>query len=101
MEEPTSNEPAALELGCVINSVKHIIVCGHSDCKAINLLYKLQDEKFDSKVWFSILYVLFKLETSGGKITSNDWKRLLNYLLFIEQCNNAKGKTELIINGLK
>lgn len=36
-------EPAALELGCVINDIRHVIVCGHSDCKAMNLLYSLQE----------------------------------------------------------
>ncbi|XP_045472083.1 beta carbonic anhydrase 1 [Harmonia axyridis] len=48
-DELTSNEPAALELGCVVNDIRHIIVCGHSDCKAINLLYKMQDSKFASQ----------------------------------------------------
>ncbi|CAG9826230.1 unnamed protein product [Diabrotica balteata] len=49
VDELTSNEPAALELGCVVNDIRHIIVCGHSDCKAINLLYKLQDREFASQ----------------------------------------------------
>ncbi|XP_028136465.1 beta carbonic anhydrase 1 [Diabrotica virgifera virgifera] len=49
VDELTSNEPAALELGCVVNDIRHIIVCGHSDCKAINLLYKLQDSEFASQ----------------------------------------------------
>lgn len=31
--DATSGEPAALELGCVVNNVKHFVVCGHSDCK--------------------------------------------------------------------
>jgi carbonic anhydrase len=31
--ENTSTEPAALELGCIINEIQHVIVCGHSDCK--------------------------------------------------------------------
>ncbi|KAA0191791.1 hypothetical protein HAZT_HAZT000895 [Hyalella azteca] len=31
--EEITTEPAALELGCVINGIKHVIVCGHSDCK--------------------------------------------------------------------
>uniref|UniRef100_A0A1B6CNX2 Carbonic anhydrase n=1 Tax=Clastoptera arizonana TaxID=38151 RepID=A0A1B6CNX2_9HEMI len=48
LDEYTTNEPAALELGCVINDIRHIIVCGHSDCKAMNLLYKLRDEEFAS-----------------------------------------------------
>ncbi|KAG5896824.1 hypothetical protein JTB14_032065 [Gonioctena quinquepunctata] len=49
LDELTTNEPAALELGCVVNDIRHIIVCGHSDCKAINLLLKLQDTDFASK----------------------------------------------------
>jgi len=34
--DSATTEPAALELGCVVNNVKHIVVCGHSDCKVIN-----------------------------------------------------------------
>ncbi|KAK9503792.1 hypothetical protein O3M35_010275 [Rhynocoris fuscipes] len=49
LDEYTTNEPAALELGCVINDIRHIIVCGHSDCKAMNLLYKLRDDDYSSK----------------------------------------------------
>lgn len=45
-------EPAALELGCVVNDIRHVIVCGHSDCKAMNLLYALRDEEFASKVCY-------------------------------------------------
>ncbi|KAK4880809.1 hypothetical protein RN001_008955 [Aquatica leii] len=48
LDELTTNEPAALELGCIVNDIRHVIVCGHSDCKAINLLYKLQDSEFSS-----------------------------------------------------
>ena len=32
-------EPAVFELACVVNNIRHVVVCGHSDCKAINLLY--------------------------------------------------------------
>ncbi|KAG8269640.1 hypothetical protein J6590_103283, partial [Homalodisca vitripennis] len=49
LDEYTTNEPAALELGCVVNDVRHIIVCGHSDCKAMNLLYKLRQEEHSTK----------------------------------------------------
>lgn len=44
-DEYFSCEPAGLELGCVVNSIRHVIVCGHSDCKAMNLLYMLRDPK--------------------------------------------------------
>lgn len=32
-----------------MNNIRHIIVCGHSDCKAMNLLHQLQDENFSSR----------------------------------------------------
>lgn len=32
-DEVTTTEPAALELGCIVNNIRHVIVCGHSDCK--------------------------------------------------------------------
>lgn len=56
-DEHYSCEPAALELGCVVNDIRHIIVCGHSDCKAMNLLYELRDPDFASKVTMQMLYV--------------------------------------------
>ncbi|XP_051170412.1 beta carbonic anhydrase 1 isoform X2 [Leptopilina boulardi] len=49
LDELTMCEPAALELGCVVNDIRHVIVCGHSDCKAMNLLYALKDEEFSSQ----------------------------------------------------
>lgn len=48
-DEHYSCEPAGLELGCVVNDIRHIIVCGHSDCKAMNLLHQLQDPEFSSR----------------------------------------------------
>jgi carbonic anhydrase len=48
-DEHFSCEPAGLELGCVVNDIRHIIVCGHSDCKAMNLLHQLQDPEFSSR----------------------------------------------------
>lgn len=48
-DENYSCEPAGLELGCVVNDIRHIIVCGHSDCKAMNLLHQLQDPEFASR----------------------------------------------------
>lgn len=42
-QDEITTEPAALELGCVINGIKHVIVCGHSDCKAMNMLHMLRN----------------------------------------------------------
>lgn len=50
--ELCSCEPAALELGCIEYDIKEVVVCGHSDCKAMNLLYQLQDPEFASLVRF-------------------------------------------------
>jgi len=37
-------ECGALELACSINKVQVIVVIGHSDCKAMNLLYSIRDD---------------------------------------------------------
>jgi len=42
--QSTATEPAVLELACVMNSVKHVVICGHSDCKAVNLLYDIHTD---------------------------------------------------------
>lgn len=42
-------EAAALELACVHNNVNTIVVCGHSDCKAMNLVYENRKEVYDPK----------------------------------------------------
>lgn len=39
--QSNSTEPAGLELACVRNSVRDVVVCGHSDCKAMNMLLTL------------------------------------------------------------
>ncbi|KAI6191412.1 Beta carbonic anhydrase 1 [Aphelenchoides bicaudatus] len=36
-----NTEPAALELAVKRGGINHIVVCGHSDCKAMNTLYGL------------------------------------------------------------
>ncbi|CAJ0585443.1 unnamed protein product, partial [Mesorhabditis spiculigera] len=40
-EVSVTTEPAALELAVKRGGIKHVLVCGHSDCKAMNLLYDL------------------------------------------------------------
>uniref|UniRef100_A0A0N5A3V6 Carbonic anhydrase n=1 Tax=Parastrongyloides trichosuri TaxID=131310 RepID=A0A0N5A3V6_PARTI len=40
-EVSVNTEPAALELAVTRGKINHVIVCGHSDCKAINTLYNL------------------------------------------------------------
>lgn len=63
-DEFTMCESAALELGCVVNDIRHVIVCGHSDCKAMNLLYALRDEEFASQVrFFAALYTYIYTHT--------------------------------------
>lgn len=38
-----TTEPAAIELACVRGGIRHVVVCGHSDCKAMNTLYGLHE----------------------------------------------------------
>lgn len=78
-DEYFSCEPAALELGCVVNDIRHIIVCGHSDCKAMNLLYKLRNKEEASLVskWISLFIPH-------------------NYRLFYHIRTNSVGKTTFI-----
>jgi len=40
-EVSATTEPAAIELGCVRGGIRHVVVCGHSDCKAMNTLYEM------------------------------------------------------------
>jgi carbonic anhydrase len=48
-EVSVTTEPAALELAVKRGKINHVIVCGHSDCKAINTLFNLHQcqTKFD------------------------------------------------------
>lgn len=46
--EAAATEPGALELGCGKEGVKHVVVCGHSDCRAMGLLYSLRNELGDT-----------------------------------------------------
>jgi carbonic anhydrase len=41
LENQVTTEPAALELAVKRGGIQHVIVCGHSDCKAINTLFNL------------------------------------------------------------
>lgn len=73
-------ESAALELGCVVNDIRHVIVCGHSDCKAMNLLYALRDEEFASQVRlfrvFPIFLFLFEKRVSSLSFPRDNASRI-------------------------
>ncbi|CAJ0934725.1 unnamed protein product, partial [Mesorhabditis belari] len=49
-EVSVTTEPAALELAVKRGGIKHVIVCGHADCKAMNLLHDLHlcPKEFDA-----------------------------------------------------
>ena len=59
--EEITTEPAALELGCVINGIKHVIVCGHSDCKVCdgiyNVLHYLLSISYTVQVFYVTWYI--------------------------------------------
>ncbi|KAK3581678.1 hypothetical protein CHS0354_022605 [Potamilus streckersoni] len=42
--DTVTTEAGALELGCIRNNIRHVVVCGHSDCKAMNLLFTCRHE---------------------------------------------------------
>ena len=42
-----ATEPAVFEQACVLNKIKHIVICGHSDCKAVNMLYDIHTDPTD------------------------------------------------------
>ena len=50
-QNSTATEPAVLELACVMNQVKHVVICGHSDCKALNLLYDIHTDPAYQVTW--------------------------------------------------
>lgn len=41
---------AAIELACNFNNINSLIVCGHSDCKAMNLVYENRKNTSDSTI---------------------------------------------------
>lgn len=73
----SSTEGGALELGCIMNKIRHVIVCGHSDCKAMHALYGMRDKIDEPKEtpltsWLQkcgkpSLLKFIELEKSGGQ----------------------------------
>ena len=51
--DSTTTEPAALELGVIVNNVKHIVVCGHSDCKVCKQI-KILEICINAKILFRL-----------------------------------------------
>uniref|UniRef100_A0A2C9K935 Carbonic anhydrase n=1 Tax=Biomphalaria glabrata TaxID=6526 RepID=A0A2C9K935_BIOGL len=37
-----SSEGGGLELGCITNKIRNVVVCGHSDCKAAQALFEIR-----------------------------------------------------------
>jgi len=79
-DEYFSCEPAGLELGCVVNDIRHIVVCGHSDCKAMNLLHQLQDPEMASEVsWHS-------MNCGWGPVTFCHFRTIVAYHRCVPGC---------------
>ena len=49
--DPTnpSTEPGLLELGLKVNNIRHLVICGHGDCKAMHVLNTLRNEAHSSE----------------------------------------------------
>ena len=39
-----------MELGLVVNNIKHIVICGHSDCKAMGVLQTLKKDDANTQL---------------------------------------------------
>ncbi|RUS89945.1 hypothetical protein EGW08_002297 [Elysia chlorotica] len=88
-----SAEGGGLELGCIMNGIGDVVVCGHSDCKAVNSLYTqrydhamLQEPNSPLKSWLS----------AHGLRTVHKFNELFSEE---EQQRSVKGET--ILGGFK
>jgi carbonic anhydrase len=61
-------EEAALELACIYNDVDTIVICGHSDCKAMNLVYENRYELLENKSKAADV-----LKTTGKESVLKSW----------------------------
>ena len=43
-------EPGFLELGVSVNNIRHVVICGHSNCKAMEVLHSLKNQVSDIKL---------------------------------------------------
>jgi len=43
-------EPAFLELGVEVVNIRHVVICGHSDCKAMGVLQSLKQDDVNTKL---------------------------------------------------
>ena len=61
-------EPAFLELGVEVVNIRHVVICGHSDCKAMGVLQSLKQGNLlrgiDKKDGISIVYIMSLLNSS-------------------------------------
>ena len=61
-----ATEPAVFELACVLNKIKHIVICGHSDCKAVNMLYDIHTDPTDEPPQVSaVSYIILQTISSN------------------------------------
>ena len=65
-------EPAFLELGVEVNNIRHVVICGHSDCKAMGVLQSLKQ----GNLFRSIDEKIIKRE--GISICSHTYSHLSN-----------------------
>merc|ERR1719225_1157864 len=45
-----SAEAGFLELGVSVNNIRHVVICGHSNCKAMEVLLSLKNQVSDIKL---------------------------------------------------
>ncbi|XP_050408966.1 beta carbonic anhydrase 1 [Patella vulgata] len=72
-QNTVSTEAGALEFGCIQKNVKDIVVCGHSDCKTVNMLYDTCIQQKEDEPSKSYLEMWLKLH---GRDTIDIFKQL-------------------------
>jgi carbonic anhydrase len=85
-----TNILSAIEFAIKVLEVKHIVVCGHTECIGVKSAMSSEDEEGNLGSWLSnVRYVIQKNSEELYNLQHEDkkYKRLLE-LNIIEQCNN-------------
>ena len=86
---------------CHLYQVEHVVVCGHSDCKAINLLYSLSSDP-DTRDSAVAKGPLSSWITRHGASTMQEFEKVPFYILRVtsqfDNCSNGCGK---LLDGSK
>jgi len=79
-------EEAALELACLYNNIDTVVVCGHADCKAMNLVYENrksvnQPSKDDSVLKSWLMSNSAPTVQKYTELENNEFKKALTFTI--------------------